>query len=110
MASTKARSMTKALTWRTMSTVATTLFVWLVSGRLSVAALVLAFDVTVMTGLYYAHERLWKAITWGKYPTDWTKYGWERKADEGVQMQGGTENADDIWHGPGDDDKRHLVF
>jgi uncharacterized membrane protein len=104
MASTKARSLTKALTWRATSTIATTMFVWLVSGKLSVAMTVLAFDVTFMTGLYYAHERLWKSIAWGKFPTDWTKYGWRRdEPDESVQVQGGEEPPEEVWPDGGDD-------
>ncbi len=76
MASTKTRSFVKALSWRTLSTAATTAFVWLMTGKVSFALGVLAFDVTLMTLLYYIHERAWKNISWGKYPSDWTAEGW----------------------------------
>jgi len=110
MASTKARSMVKAMTWRALSVAVTTAFVWLVTGSRNTAMIVMTFDIVFMTGLYYAHERAWKAIIWGKYPTDWTKYGWERKADEGIQVQGGEAEPDGLWHGRREDDRRHPVF
>lgn len=81
MASTNARSLTKAITWRGMSVAVTTCFVWLVTGSISFAMYVMAFDLTFMTGLYYAHERLWKAVKWGKFPTKWENYGWHKDKD-----------------------------
>jgi uncharacterized membrane protein len=84
VASTKTRSLVKAFTWRALSVAVSTAFVWLVT-NMTTAMVVMVFDITFMTGLYYAHERLWKSIIWGKYPTDWKKYGWEKKDDAGTQ-------------------------
>lgn len=67
MASSHKRSFVKALTWRVLSIVVTTGFVLLVTGRIDFAAYMMAFDCTVMTGLYFVHERLWKRTRWGKY-------------------------------------------
>ena len=78
MASTKARSLVKAFTWRALSVAVSTAFVWFVTRKVGTAAIFMAFDITFMTCLYYAHERLWKSITWGKFPTDWHKYGWTK--------------------------------
>lgn len=78
MASTKTRSFTKALSWRTLSTVLTAGYVWGITGRISFALYVMLFDVVIMTLVYYFHERFWKGIKWGKYPTDWNKYGWKK--------------------------------
>lgn len=76
MASTKARSFVKALVWRALSVTITSAFVWVMTRRLEFALAMLAFDMLVMTGLYYLHERVWKNVSWGKYPSDWTKDGW----------------------------------
>jgi adenylylsulfate kinase len=67
MASSHKRSFVKALTWRLLSIAVTTGFVLAVTGRVDFAAYMLAFDCTVMTGLYFVHERLWKRTRWGKY-------------------------------------------
>lgn len=70
MASTHTRSLVKAVTWRLLSIATTTVFVLLVTGRVDFAAYMLAFDCTVMTGLYFVHERLWKRTRWGKVKED----------------------------------------
>ena len=70
MASSHKRSFVKALTWRLLSIGATTVFVLTVTGRVDFAAYMLAFDCTVMTGMYFVHERLWKRTRWGKYKED----------------------------------------
>lgn len=67
MASSHKRSFVKALTWRLLSIAVTTGFVLAVTSRVDFAAYMLAFDCTVMTGLYFVHERLWKRTRWGKY-------------------------------------------
>jgi uncharacterized membrane protein len=76
---------------------------------MTTAIIVMAFDITFMTGLYYAHERIWKAVTWGKYPTDWTKYGWERKA-EGETQPPGEASAGDALEYSKEDHSRHPIF
>ncbi len=79
MASTNTRSIVKALTWRAFSIIISALFIYLLTGRVTFALAMLLFDLLLMTPAYYLHERIWKRVKWGKYPTDWTKYGWEKK-------------------------------
>ncbi len=67
MASTTKRSFVKALTWRVLSIISSTAFILAVTGSVQFAGYMLAFDCTVMTGLYFIHERLWKRTRWGKY-------------------------------------------
>lgn len=67
MPSTLKRSWTKAITWRATSTGLTTLFVYLMTHEVQFAVGVLVFDVFVMTGVYFLHERIWKTTKWGKY-------------------------------------------
>lgn len=67
MPSRHARSITKAFTYRAISTVCTVFFIFLVTQRLEIALYVLLFDIFFLTSLYYCHERLWKKIRWGKF-------------------------------------------
>ena len=59
------RSVLKAISWRAVGTVDTILISWLVSGELSIAFSIGAFELITKTLLYYFHERLWNTIKWG---------------------------------------------
>jgi len=45
----------------------------------------------------------------GKYPTDWTKYGWEKKA-EGESQPPGEASAEDALDDGREDPSRHPIF
>jgi uncharacterized membrane protein len=57
-------SMIKAITWRILASVITTLLVLAFTGHLALAAKVGAVDVVVKLIVYFFHERAW--IMYGK--------------------------------------------
>jgi len=60
------RSVAKALSWRTIATLTTMTLVFLFTGELALAAGIGALDVVSKLIFYYAHERGWNLISWGK--------------------------------------------
>jgi len=62
----KRRSMTKAISWRTLATLTTMSIVFIFTGRLELTLLVGCLDVVLKMILYYYHERAWTKILWGK--------------------------------------------
>ncbi len=58
--------MTKALTWRVLALVVTTTVVWAVTGRLELAISIGVLDTTIKLAVYYAHERCWLKVRFGK--------------------------------------------
>jgi uncharacterized membrane protein len=62
-------SLFKAFTWRVIATAATTLVVFLLSGRVDLALEVGALEATLKIGLYYFHERTWAALRFGRSRT-----------------------------------------
>ena len=63
---TRARSITKALTWRMGGLVVTIAVVWVVTGRARLAASVGLADTLVKLLAYYVHERCWLKIRFGR--------------------------------------------
>lgn len=60
------RSLTKALSWRILATLATIILVYSFTKDVSAALSVGALEVVVKFILYYGHERAWNNIHWGK--------------------------------------------
>lgn len=60
------RSITKAITWRTGGTIVTCLVAWLLTGSLDMAAKIGVLDTIVKIGAFYAHERFWNRVNFGK--------------------------------------------
>jgi uncharacterized membrane protein len=60
------RSVLKALSWRLVASAVTVTVVWVVTGRVEVAAAVGAGDTMVKIFLYYLHERAWNRICLGQ--------------------------------------------
>ena len=60
------RSIAKVISWRVIATLVTTLVVLIYSGELAAAALVGLSDSIAKIGLYWAHERAWHKIQWGR--------------------------------------------
>jgi adenylylsulfate kinase len=67
MASTLQRSLLKGIVWETISLIVTFFAVYLVYGDLELS---LRFSIglsAVKILIFFAHERIWKMIKWGKY-------------------------------------------
>ena len=61
-----ARSIVKALSWRVWAGLITFGVAWAITGRLTLAAEVGLADTAVKLGAYYAHERLWLKVRFGR--------------------------------------------
>lgn len=66
MNETNTRSIAKAISWRITGTVDTFIISWLITGELLLASGIAATEVITKIGLYWAHERVWNRIKWGK--------------------------------------------
>lgn len=60
------RSFIKAISWRIIGTMDTVFIAWIISGKMTIAFSIGAFELATKTLLYYFHERLWNFIRWGK--------------------------------------------
>jgi len=60
------RSVAKALSWRIMGTVATTLLVFLFTGKWALSFAVGGVEFISKIGLFWLHERVWDRIPHGK--------------------------------------------
>lgn len=60
------RSVAKAMSWRVFATLTTMTVVFLFTGQLLLSLGVGATEVLSKLVLYYAHERIWDKIQWGK--------------------------------------------
>ena len=67
---THARSVTKAISWRVIAWIVTTIVVWVLTGEWTMGLLAGASDSLVKIVLYWGHERLWLHIWWGRLSTD----------------------------------------
>jgi len=63
---THARSILKAMTWRTGGTIVTFTVAWVLIGDLSQALGIGIVDTLVKLGAFYFHERLWNRLSFGK--------------------------------------------
>jgi len=62
----KARSVTKALTYRFWQSLNTFVISWLVTGRFDFAATIVSIEIVVKIIVYFWHERIWTKISWGR--------------------------------------------
>lgn len=60
------RSFLKALTWRFLASLTTVILVLVFTGDLTLAGTVGVFDITSKLLIYYAHERAWDRVDWGR--------------------------------------------
>src|SRR5450631_4579824 len=65
-AETHARSVLKAVSWRTLGTLDTFAISWLLTGRVEIAGSIAGLEVITKIAWYYLHERIWAAISWGR--------------------------------------------
>ena len=61
------RSVAKAISWRFVATVITSLIVWALTGRLEFALTVGLLDTSIKIFVYIAHERAWNRIDFGRH-------------------------------------------
>ncbi len=62
----RGRSLIKAVTWRAGGIVVTFAVAWLLTGEAALSIGIRLLDSTVKIGVYYAHERLWNRVSFGK--------------------------------------------
>lgn len=60
------RTIVKSLTWRATALTITTSVVWIVTGEVELAASIGVIDTVIKLGAYYAHERCWLKVDFGK--------------------------------------------
>jgi uncharacterized membrane protein len=60
------RSAVKALSWRATGTMDTIFISYLITGHIPSALGIGAFEIITKCLLYYAHERVWSMVSWGK--------------------------------------------
>ena len=63
---TNKRSIVKGLSWRIIATTTTILIVYFFFGRLDLAIVAGIIETILKVALYWAHERIWMKIRWGK--------------------------------------------
>jgi adenylylsulfate kinase len=63
---THTRSVAKALSWRILGTIATTLLVFIFTRRWSVSLTVGGVEFLSKIGLFWLHERIWDRVPLGK--------------------------------------------
>ncbi|MDH3458048.1 MAG: adenylyl-sulfate kinase [Gemmatimonadota bacterium] len=65
-----ARAIGKAISWRVLGTLATTFLVWLFTRQVALAATVGALEAIMKGVLYYAHERGWNHVRFGRHEAE----------------------------------------
>jgi uncharacterized membrane protein len=66
MKTTRRRTLAKTLTWRTTATLDTFLISYLVTGSTVWAGSIAGVEVLTKIVIYYAHERTWTRVKWGR--------------------------------------------
>jgi uncharacterized membrane protein len=63
---TKARSLTKAISYRIFGTLASFGITYAITHKGNLAALAAFLDIVIKICIYYVHERVWNKIKWGR--------------------------------------------
>ena len=66
----RTRSITKAITYRGIIVCLDFIVVYLLTGKIVVAAVFMIVSNIYTTVAYFLHERVWAGITWGMEPRD----------------------------------------
>ena len=83
--------MIKAVSWRVLATLTTTLLVYAFTGRTDLAVTIGLLEATIKMALYYFHERLWNRLNVGRkpiagsHPTDAPALHLERRSIDGPE-------------------------
>jgi len=67
---TNRRSIVKGISWRVVATTTTIIIVYVFFGRLDLAIAAGLIETVLKVGLYWAHERAWFKIQWGRKKID----------------------------------------
>ena len=67
---TNKRSIVKGISWRAIATTTTIIIVYVFFGRLDLAIAAGLMETVLKVGLYWAHERVWFKIQWGRKKID----------------------------------------
>lgn len=60
------RSVLKAVSWRVLGTLDTFVISWYLTGKVALAGSIAALEFLTKIAWYYAHERVWASIAWGR--------------------------------------------
>jgi uncharacterized membrane protein len=60
------RSVLKAVSWRILGTLDTFVISWYLTGKVTLAGSIAALEFLTKIVWYYAHERVWASIAWGR--------------------------------------------
>jgi len=71
---TRARSIAKAISYRFLGSASTALIVFAGTGKMSLSAAAGAADAVIKITLYFAHERVWNHISYGREPDKAPEY------------------------------------
>jgi len=63
---TNIRSIVKGISWRVVATISTVLIIYFFFGRLDMAIAAGIIETVLKVWLYWAHERVWQKLRWGK--------------------------------------------
>jgi len=63
---TNKRSIVKGISWRIVATTTTIIIVYVFFGRLDLAIAAGMIETVLKIALYWAHERIWQKLRWGK--------------------------------------------
>ncbi len=66
MTVTKARSLTKALSYRVWGTLSSFVVAYILTGNATLSGAIAFWETVVKVFIYYAHERGWNKVTWGR--------------------------------------------
>ena len=62
------RSVLKAISWRVLATLTTTILVYLFTGSTEIAVTIGLLEAVAKMALYYFHERFWNQLNVGRRP------------------------------------------
>jgi uncharacterized membrane protein len=62
----KSRSFVKALSYRIFGTLSSWAVVFVITGEGTLAALIAFWETVIKIFVYYAHERAWNFVNWGR--------------------------------------------
>jgi uncharacterized membrane protein len=65
-AETHARSILKAVSWRTLGTLDTFAISWFMTGKVAIAGSIAGLEIITKIAWYYLHERVWAVVPFGR--------------------------------------------
>ena len=60
------RSILKTISWRVVGTLINGMVIWAITGKAGLGIIVSLVDVTIKIFVYYAHERAWNRVGFGR--------------------------------------------